>query len=602
MTNPTLTLGGGNWAVEEDFVLGYKINEELNKYIPREISATRTSDGLAQDSTGVLRRYPWNLSQFSEQFENAHFAKQNSSIISNVGLSPINTLTADKLVPNTTLGQHRIFNQVNFSGPGTFSVYAKADGYNFLSLGTSGGISGGGIYFNLSNGTISGTAPGFTPSIQNIGNGWYRCSLYSDTMGAGLNLSYWIIARETASLSDFTGDDTKGILIWGAQINEGSILPYFRTTNRQDVLRVDYSTGQPALLLEPSRTNILYKSEEFDNAYFTKRGGSSIISNTTISPNNTTTADTLQGDGTSGFKEIIVLNLGSNLNAGTTYTYSFYAKKNTNNFIQLIFTNSVFTGSLIANYNLDTGVLGTVTAGVTATITSVGNGWYRCTATATATSTSSSNGFIIGLITSATSARAEVSTLSTSVFIWGVQLEAGSYATTYIPNYSSSTVAVRNTDGFIFNNIYTNGFINASGGTWFIQLRNNIEYVRDAGSSGLYISTILGSGVGANSIEIRNPSTSSGRLQIFKRVLGSGTMLSTTSTDIVKVAIKWNGTRLFLFVNGDQITLSGGIENFAATTMEFLADDTRDVPRFIQKMELYNTPLSDTELETLTTL
>jgi hypothetical protein len=599
MTNPTLTLGGGNWAVEEDFVLGYKINEELNKYIPREISATRTSDGLAQDSTGVLRRYPWNLSQFSEQFENAHFAKQNSNIISNVGLSPINTLTADKLVPNTTLAQHRIFNQVNFSGPGTLSVYAKADGYNFLSLGTSGGISGGGIYFNLSNGTISGTVAGFTPSIQNVGNGWYRCSLYSDGMGAGVNLSYWIIARETASLSDFTGDDTKGILIWGAQINEGSILPYFRTTNRQDVLRVDYSTGQPALLLEPSRTNILYKSEEFDNAYFTKRGGSSIISNTTISPNNTTTADTLQGDGTSGFKEIIVLNLGSNLNAGTTYTYSFYAKKNTNNFIQLIFTNSVFTGSLIVNYDLNTGVLGTVTAGVTAAITSVGDGWYRCTATATATATSSSNGFILGLITSATSARAEVSTLSTSVFIWGAQLEAGSYVTTYIPNYSSSTVAVRNVDGFTFNNIYTNGFINASGGTWFIQLRNNIEYIRD-NSNGFGIGDT--SSLGTNSIFIRPESTSNVRFTLMKRVGGSVTQLYNTADDNVKIAVKWDGSNLDVFANGNKIILDPAKRSFSTTLMEFLTSAGIAVPTFIEKMELYNTPLSDTELETLTEL
>jgi hypothetical protein len=192
---------------------------------------------------------------------------QNGSIGANVALSPTGTLTADKLIPDTTTSQHRILQLINFTGPGVFSVYAKADGYNFLSLGSGGGVSGGSIYFNLSNGTISGSAGGVTPLIENVGNGWYRCSIQNATLGAGVNLSYLIVARQAATTADYAGNGTDGILIWGAQLVEGTdAKPYFATTNRQDVPRLDYRNADgsvsscPRLLLEPQRTNSIRNS------------------------------------------------------------------------------------------------------------------------------------------------------------------------------------------------------------------------------------------------------------------------------------------------------------------------------------------------------
>lgn len=64
--------------------------------------------------------------------------------------------------------------------------------------------------------------------------------------------------------------------------------------------------------------------------------------------------------------------------SGVYYTLSVYARKGTSNY--LYFRNYMVTGSLLgAWFNLDTGTVGTVNAGQTASITNVGDGWYRCT-------------------------------------------------------------------------------------------------------------------------------------------------------------------------------------------------------------------------------
>jgi hypothetical protein len=563
-----------------------------------DLTWTRASDAWRTYSDGTILRTPWNLSQFSEQFENAHFAKQNSSVISNIGLSPINTLTADKLVPNTTLAQHRIFNQVNFSGPGTLSVYAKADGYNFLSMGNSGGVSGGSIYFDLSNGTISGTAPGFTPSIQNIGNGWYRCSLYSNTMGAGINLSYWIIARETASLSDFVGDETKGILIWGNQINEGSILPYFPTTNRQDVPRLSYMYGScPALLLEPQRTNLNLQSNDISNSGWAKINVS-VTGNSTTSPDGGANASLISvGVDASALRHRNYYNISPSYTSGTTYTWSIYAKKNAHDWMQMLFQTTAFDIAAWANFDLNNGVVGnTGGAVVTARIQSVGNGWYRCSITSTATITATATTEVLAINNTNGGRYPSYQSLSAQdvYYLWGAQVEVGAYPTTLI--VTTTATATRLADIFTRNNIYTNGLISASGGTWFVELKNNISYTRD-GTMRLGIGDT--SNLLTNSIYLIPSSV--GRYVIVKTISNptpNNTTLYTTTTDNVKAAIKWNGSTADVFVNGvKQVSATP----FTTTAMEFLVNNAITVPTFIQQMALFNTPLSDSDCALITT-
>ena len=172
------------------------------------------------------------------------------------------------------------------------------------------------------------------------------------------------------------------------------------------------------------------------------------------------------------------------------------------------------------------------------------------------------------------------------------QIELGAFSTTWIP--TSGTSATRVADSYSRDNIFTNSLITSSGGTWFIEMLNNIAYTRDASSQGI--------GIGDSSTTIANGllivNTGSGRQVIQKIISGTATSLFTTTTDTIKIAIKWNGTSADVFVNG---TKQVSATAFTTTIMEFLNGNGIGIPRWIKTMALFSTPLSDTDCTTLTT-
>jgi hypothetical protein len=333
------------------------------------------------------------------------------------------------------------------------------------------------------------------------------------------------------------------------------------------------------------------RSEEFDNASWIVNA-TTISANSTTSPSGLNNADTLTADGTSSNHRI-----SQNISiSATTYSYSIYAKKNTNNFIQINTGNSF--GGMWANFDINNGVVGTLgtTTGTTPTssITSVGNGWYRCNITFTSTASGNSGTIVCSIVTSASAARAEVNTLSTSVFLWGAQLEAGAYQTSYIPTSSASVT--RNADVISRGNIFTNGLITSSGGTWFVDLRNNIQRTRESSASGVpYLGDSNSAGVGNN---FRILGFTASRYLIQKFVAGVATTIYTTTSNTSKIAIKWNGTTADVFENGVKVVTA---TSFTATALDFLAFRTDQVLFNINSTALFPTPLTDTQCIALTT-
>jgi len=387
------------------------------------------------------------------------------------------------------------------------------------------------------------------------------------------------------------GDFTVTRATTATRINSAGLIE----TVGNNIPRLDYSLGScPNILLEPQRTNLALRSEQLDNAPWTIVQ-STVTPNTTISPDGTLNADTLTANGTSSNNR---LNQNISLLVSTTYTYTIYAKKDTNDFIQLYGNSTIVGSNFWANFDLNNGVVGTVGSATTASIQSVGNGWYRCIMAMTGTTVLAGNSstFVIQLTTSASALRAQTNSLTTSVFLWGAQLELGSYATSYIPTLVSSVT--RNLDQISRNNIFTNGLITASGGTWFIELRGNIPVTRDLSTSGIFLNTGVSSTIG-NGFVLRNPGSISSRIGIFTVVAGGlSANLHTIATDNAKVAFKWNGTIADVFVNGVKVVAA---TPFTPTAMENLIGEGSNRAIQVNLMALYSTPLTDTQCIALTT-
>jgi len=522
-----------------------------------DLTWTRASDAWRTNADGLIQRVPWNLFLYSEDLSNAsNWFTIAATVSTNTTTAPNGTLTADKLTATATTSTHLILQQPAGSVNGTtstVSIYAKDAGLSRIQILNNAGGSGVANY-NLSTGTAT-LLSGVSASIESVGNGWFRCIMtYTPTTTGTYNIQ--IRLADNSGNTTFLGNATDGVFLWGAQLVEGSSAQtYFPTTDRLNVPRLSYMYGScPALLLEPQRTNLALRSEEFDNATIWQRtSGVTTTANQATAPDGTNTMDliTFPSSGTS-------INQANTVTNGATYTFSVWLATQSG-------TQTVEIG------NINSGVYQTVTVTTTP---------QRFEVTQAASS--------------ATRYPAIRSTGAYSIFAWGAQLEAGAYPTTYIPTTTAS--ATRIADSFSRNNIYTNGLITSSGGTWFVELRGNVPYTRDA--SGSFFIDSQNGGLG-NGFNIRNVGTPNQRFVIVKYVSFASSNLYFTLTDTVKIAIKWNGTTADVFVNGTK-QVSG--TSFTTTNMDFFGANGNDQPKFIQQMALYPSALSDTDCTTLTTL
>ena len=311
-------------------------------------------------------------------------------------------------------------------------------------------------------------------------------------------------------------------------------------TSSVDIARIDYSTGEAALLVEPLRTNLLRFSEQFDNAAWTK-SNATITANSNTSPSGVVNADTLVanvGTATTYFLDFTTL-------TGTgIFTASVFAKKGNSNWLYIRQGNSG-GGTTLARawFDLNNGTIGTTSpAPISHKIEDYGNGWYRCSMTFEVLSGGiprpqfyiSNGDGVISFDSDGTQ----------SINLWGAQLEAGAYATSYIPTVASTVT--RNAD--VISKTGISDLIGQSEGTVFL----NTKYSASNSTSSRWFN-LLGVdsviGLALNSLN-------------FVRTIINGasdTITTSPKTDLgVKLAFAYNSLGVVLFINGVQYALPNG--------------------------------------------
>lgn len=532
------------------------------------LSLGRASSATRTNPAGQVEQVCYNLLQYSEDFSNAAWSKQSAVITSNSTIAPNGTLTATTLADNTTSDRHRVQQPANcqLGVTYTFSVYVKkvsSGKFLFLNAVAALGVSAALNLDTLEVTNVLGTGAG----LSNVGNGWYRFSITGVCVGSN---NCYIQMQTSAADLVYVGDGSS-FYIWGAQLVQGNLpKDYLYTSDRLNFPRVDYSDGSASFLLEPQRTNLLLQSNTF-NTTWAMFAGPAVTANSAISPDGTNNAWTLNSSG--GGNDFLFQNI--TVNIGTTYTTTLYIK-NINSNQSRIWTSdgAGLTVDLYWNGSILTSILGT---SGTYSFTSVGNGWYRIVGVFTSTQST----YIFRIYSDALNT-------SKSVYIYGAQVEAGAFPTTYIP--TTTTTVTRLADTFTRNNIFTNNLISSSGGTWFVELKNSVIRTRDMFALIGIGDTVL---LDTNSL-VLFPST---RFSIAKYVSGIPTPLTGTSTDTAKVLFKWNGSTADIFVNGTKVISATA---FTATNLQFIATASIGVPIFITQMALWNTPLSDSQCIELT--
>ena len=563
-----------------------------------DLTFTRSNDTATRvGPTGLIEKVRTNLVLQSETFNNASWAKTfGASITANTAANPLTgTQTADTIIADATNDFHYISQSITYSaGEATMSVYLKANGYTWFVIDT--GFTNAFGYFNLTTGVVGTKGSACTTLITSVGNGWYRCSVtFTATASAS---SVFLSIRNADNGGAFLGDGVSGFFIYGAQAEMGVATPYIATTTAAvsvgpvaNVPRLDYlGSSCPRLLLEPQRVNLALFSESFDNAAWTK-SNATITANAAVSPDGTTSADkiveTATTSGHSAYEAISVTN-------GATYTLSVFAKaaERTRVWVDL------FGGSNAGVFDLSTGTIIVTSAGCTTKIENYGNGWYRCAVTAAAPDPTL---YInVGPTTGNTTNNSYTGNGTSGILAWGCQLEAGAYATSYIPTLGASVT--RGADAASKTGI--SSLIGQTEGTFFVEA----EYPREPSGAAARKLISANDGSSNNLVDIYVTSglnTLTARLRAGAVGFGSCTT-SSVPTGVVKIAYAYKANDYALYINGTliQAVTTGGAFTFSSpVTIAQIGDGEAGADELggtIGQALLFKTRLSNADLAALT--
>jgi hypothetical protein len=358
-------------------------------------------------------------------------------------------------------------------------------------------------------------------------------------------------ASKLYSLKPFDGSGDFGVVRATTAWRRNAAGLWESVANNVPRLHYPVGGGCPSVLVEPQRTNLLLRSQEFDDAYWAKIN-SSVTPNSITSPDGTVNADKLIDTTNTSVHQIdttITLSTGN-------YSVSVYAKKS--ELEQFSFTTT--GGGMSTQVTLFDVNLGTKLSG-NGTILNEGNGWYRCTQNFNVLTAGS---VVVSIRLYKSGGATFTGTGTDGVFIWQAQLEQATEASSIIP--TTSAAVTRNTDLIRKTSITT--FLNGLEGTFAV----NIKAFSNSGTN-RFIS--ISDGTANNRIVIRH--STSNKIEFQVRI---GGIFIITLTDAVtnilesnEVVIKYKSGNSALKVNGVEKATSTASFSTTPTTFDTIGFD-----------------------------
>ena len=443
------------------------------------VTFTRSTTGTRYNSAGLLEsvaingpRFDYdpatvtssNLLRYSQEFDNAAWPKTDATVIANAIDAPDGTFTADKLETTTASNPNIQQTLSSVSRTATdmkFSYYVRA-GNTSESYAQIFNNGGDGNYAHTATilsgpGSVSGVG---TTAITITGlsqTQWTRVQLgvSSNTNTIGTP-TFYIKNRVSGSvIGDFT-------YIWGAQVELGASATAYIPT-----------TASPAgnatllgLLIEEQRTNLILQSNNFLTSWAPTNITRTLTS--TVGPDGTLSGVKIEATAASAtnlYQDVVV--------AATSATLSVYVKQGTGASVGNTFgirNNTTATNLLFGTINYTTGVFTYSVGSTGATVTNVGNGWWRVQLSVTSGIASGNSLLAYVGFTGSVQAAGDF------FFAYGAQLEAAGFATSYIPTTTASVT--RTVDDASVTNLSNIGF-NSNEGTLFAEANPSLVPAAD---------------------------------------------------------------------------------------------------------------------------
>ena len=366
-----------------------------------------------------------------------------------------------------------------------------------------------------------------------------------------------------------------------------------------DTPAIEYNTDGSfkGLLVEPAATNVCLQSEDITTTWASSNA--TLTANDTTAPDGNTTADKLNDDNGGG-TGLVNISQSVTFSTSTTYTFGCFIKSDGLTFAHLRVTNLTTPSNGGSFFNLSTGTVDLNDSGYTGSIQDYGNGWYRCSITFTTGATDTTGEVRIYPASSASFAGLTVDRDGTSsIFVWGAQVEASPIATSYIPTTTASVTRVKDD----ITQTSASSLIGQTEGTLYVEVDWRL-------TSGVNQYLLMASdGTFDNRVLIYN--TSGGNLNMLAEagddIKTNQGESSSSYSDIQKFAFAYADADFELYRNGSSIS-SDTVGSLAAlTTLTNVNLGQSPTPSFyanmwIRAVALFTRRLSDAEAQALTTL